>query len=404
MATQSAHSARSRLSLPRNQREERLGAGIHISELIRERRPRSWARRAPLVALLGLHLKRTSVCALIGAALLVLSVPVGSKTTEAPTHELSGPLRSTVLRAQAAVGVDSARLLALFRGLQQSVQSESVERRLAEIIGSELSTLGFQVELSAEAGEVVGILRNGRGPTLVYRADTGADLSLRVWMDPTPASAYSAAETLRCGPDAHVTWMLGMAKALVALRSEWAGTLVLIGQATRLGPSPQRAAPANASSLRVPIPDFLVALRASAEPVGSVLSVQGVRRPGSDQVEVTYERVGAYARSGSTPQLGTASARAYELPVNVQFSYLLVGVAEPSLDENDAASEADRDGAVPDEAPPDVLAPLHLELSAIPLGTKLATVAVLELLAKRPPARAPRPQASGPLDLNLHRY
>ena len=125
-------------------------------------------------------MKRTRVCALIGAALLALSVPAQSKIIEAPTNELSGPLRSTVLRAQAAVRADTARLLALFRGLQQSAQSESVERSLAESIGSELLALGFQVELSAEAGEVVGILRNGRGPTLVYRADTGTDLSLRV--------------------------------------------------------------------------------------------------------------------------------------------------------------------------------------------------------------------------------
>ena len=362
----------------------------------------------PRVAFGGLpHVRRTRVCALIGGALLALSVPAESKTVETPTSELSGPLRSTVLRAQAAVGADTARLLALFRGLQQSAQSESVERRLAESIGNELLALGFQVELSAEAGEVVGILRNGRGPTLVYRADTGTELSLRVWTDPTPASAYAAAETLRFGPDAHVTWMLGMAKALVTLRSEWAGTLVLVGQATRLGPSPQRAAPAHAPSLRVPIPDFLVALRAAAAPIGSVLSVQGVRKPGSDQVEVTYERVGAYTRSGSSPQLGTASAHAYDLPENVQFGYLLVGIAEPSLEGQEASGEAAQESVSPDEVPPDVPAPLQLELSAIPLGTKLATVAVLELLAKRTPAAAsahPRAQASGPLDLNLHRY
>jgi hypothetical protein len=57
--------------------------------------------------------------------------------------------------------------------------------------------------------------------------------------------------------------------------------------------------------------------------------VQGPGRPGSDQVEVTYERIGAYARSASTPQLGTASARTYDLPENVQFGYLLVGIAIP---------------------------------------------------------------------------
>lgn len=33
-----------------------------------------------------------------------------------------------------------------------------------------------------------------------------------------------------CGHDAHVIWMLCMAKAMVANRNDWSGTMVLVGQ------------------------------------------------------------------------------------------------------------------------------------------------------------------------------
>ncbi|WP_412875902.1 M20/M25/M40 family metallo-hydrolase, partial [Enterobacter hormaechei] len=33
-----------------------------------------------------------------------------------------------------------------------------------------------------------------------------------------------------CGHDAHMTWMLSMAKTLVALKKEWNGTVILVAQ------------------------------------------------------------------------------------------------------------------------------------------------------------------------------
>jgi len=33
-----------------------------------------------------------------------------------------------------------------------------------------------------------------------------------------------------CGHDAHTTWLIALAKATMSNRSEWKGTLVLVGQ------------------------------------------------------------------------------------------------------------------------------------------------------------------------------
>jgi hippurate hydrolase len=84
---------------------------------------------------------------------------------------------------------------------------------------------------------VVAVLRNGAGPTVMYRADmdanaveeaTGLPYASKVRVKREDGSESPVAHT--CGHDAHVTWMLGMAKAMVGLRDRWSGTLILIAQ------------------------------------------------------------------------------------------------------------------------------------------------------------------------------
>jgi hypothetical protein len=213
--------------------------------------------------------------------------------------------------------------------------------------------------------------------------------------------------------------MLGMARALATLRDEWAGTLVLVSQPTRLLAGGMPSIPrVGADERRVPQADMVLALRAAPSPLGSILSVRGQRRSSSDTAEVVMSRLGAYEaprHAERVASLAASTTRLYGLPEDAIFGYLLVGIAPRELTDS-AGEESDMgasdveelDSAVVDAdlLGSDGLDPSAtggVDLAALLLGTKLATVAVLELLDQAGPARGRKPAISG-RGWTLHNY
>ena len=108
-----------------------------------------------------------------------------------------------------------------------------------------------------------------------------------------------------CGHDAHISWMLGMAYAMVELKSQWSGTLILVAQ-----PAEELIAGAAAmiadglySRYDMPKPDYMIALHSVPVPIGTILNVSGVRYAGTDQLDVIFFGVGGH---GSMPQYAKA--------------------------------------------------------------------------------------------------
>lgn len=140
-------------------------------------------------------------------------------------------------KAVAAVDADAKRLETIFKDIHQHPELGFMETRTAEIVAKELRALGFDVKTGIGKTGVVGVLKNGSGPTVMYRADmdanaveeaTGLPYSSKVRVKREDGSESPVAHM--CGHDAHVTWMLGMAKAMVAMKGDWSGTMVLVGQ------------------------------------------------------------------------------------------------------------------------------------------------------------------------------
>lgn len=220
----------------------------------------------------------------------------------------------TTLNAQPAKHVkqmayaDSLRLVEMYKDLHQNPELGFMEVRTSGIIAKELKALGYDVITGIAKTGLVGILKNGNGPIVMYRADMDCNS-----VKETTGLAYASTKTMKkddgtevpvmhaCGHDAHVTWMLGIAKMMVTLKNEWKGTLVFLAQpAEELLQGAQAMVNDKMYEKGVPVPDYLFGMHTWPIAVGSIINGTGERQAGSDQLDVTFYGVGGH---GSTPEV-----------------------------------------------------------------------------------------------------
>ncbi|MGV0700468.1 amidohydrolase [Mycolicibacter sinensis] len=196
------------------------------------------------------------------------------------------------------VAADTFRLVDIFKDLHRNPELGFEEVRTARIVAQALGNLGFTVTTGIGRTGVVAVLANGPGPVVMYRADMDA---LRV-PEATGLDYASSDPSLghMCGHDAHVTWMLGMAKVLAETTASWSGTAVLIGQPAEELIAGARAMVDDGLYDVAPPPDSFIAMHTVPVPVGMVAAAGGERMAGTDQLEIVFHGVGGH---GSLPQL-----------------------------------------------------------------------------------------------------
>jgi hippurate hydrolase len=239
--------------------------------------------------------------------LLAASLALPALALAAPTGETVLP-PELLAKVQRIVDADSARLTAVFKDLHQHPELAFTETRTAGIIAKNLRGLGFKVTEGIGKTGVVGVLANGPGPTLWFRADIDANAVKETtglaWAAKGPQRMLDGSEVdvmHACGHDAHATWMLGLAKAMVALKSEWSGTLVVYAQpAEEVGLGAQAMVDDGLWERGFPKPDFALGAHTAPIPVGVVSNSPGVRMAGNDQLDITFTGRGGH---GSTPQM-----------------------------------------------------------------------------------------------------
>lgn len=129
-----------------------------------------------------------------------------------------------------------AQLEADYRYLHSHPELSMQEHETAGFIEARLAELGVEHFRCGGTG-VVGVLRNGEGPTVAYRADTDG---LPIAEDTGLEWSSQATGTLPdgttvpvmhgCGHDMHVAVVLALASALVEHQDAWSGTVVLVLQ------------------------------------------------------------------------------------------------------------------------------------------------------------------------------
>ncbi|MGL4214385.1 MAG: amidohydrolase [Morganella morganii] len=245
-------------------------------------------------------MKNIFFCSGLLASCLFSGFAVGDTNTVLPPKMIN--------RVNEIVNADNQRLTDLYKDFHQHPELAYTEVRTASVISQELKRLGFDVTEGIAKTGVVGVLKNGPGPTVWYRADMDANAVKETTGLPfasvarqTLAGGNDVDVMHACGHDAHVTWLLGMAKVMVELKGSWSGTLVLYAQPAEEPGTGARSMVSDGLWRRYfPEPDYAFAVHTVPGPVGVVASAPGVRMAGTDQLDVTFKGVGGH---GSTPQM-----------------------------------------------------------------------------------------------------
>lgn len=128
-------------------------------------------------------------------------------------------------------------LEAIYQDLHRHPELSMQERRTAGIAADYLAAHGFAVTRGVGGTGVVGVLRNGAGPTVMLRADMDAlpvaEATGRAYASRVVARDEEGVEvgvSHVCGHDLHVTWLMGAARLLSEHRDAWSGTLLAVFQ------------------------------------------------------------------------------------------------------------------------------------------------------------------------------
>ncbi len=210
-----------------------------------------------------------------------------------------------VEKIERLVSEDLAYLTALYKSIHQKPELSLLEKETAARLAAELRQVGFEVTENFGGYGVVGLLRNGDGPTILYRTDMDG-LPVVEKTDLDYASTHQMADahgvenlTMHaCGHDMHMAVWVGTARAMARMRDQWSGTLVLIGQpAEEIGAGAKLMLDAGLFE-RFPLPDYGIGLHSSPDiPAGQVGFGKELTMAVAESVDIEIFGYGAHGAS-----------------------------------------------------------------------------------------------------------
>ena len=229
---------------------------------------------------------------------------------------------AATLNAQTASDLESssqAELPALtqtYLQLHRNPELSHHEEKTSAYLAAELRKLGYAVTEhvgkypdGSRAFGIVAILENGHGPRLLIRTDmdalpveekTGLDYASKVRS--TNAQGQDVGVMHACGHDLHMTVFLGVAHQMAARKSQWHGTLMLIGQPSEETIDGAKAMLDDGLYERFGKPDYVLAEHDwNNVPAGSIAVKPGPLLASATSIEVVIRGVGGH---GSAPQSG----------------------------------------------------------------------------------------------------
>ena len=202
------------------------------------------------------------------------------------------------------------KLLEIYKYLHINPEISYQEQKTSEFVAKELRKLGFEVTERVGKYEdphrvsygLVGVMKNGAGPTVLFRTDLDAlpieentGLSYASTVKTKDDAGQEVSVMHACGHDIHMTSFLGTATVLSRLKDRWKGTVIMLGQ-----PCEERGAGAHAMLdgglyTKFPRPDYILALHDNATmEAGTVGLCEGYTLASVTSVDVTVRGVGGH--------------------------------------------------------------------------------------------------------------
>src|SRR5882724_11675803 len=235
------------------------------------------------------------------------------KTVSSSIVLLSLLLPALVLAQQTPQSLADAELpslLAIYKDIHSHPELSGHEERTAVLIAKELRAAGCQVtehlgkyENSKLKGYgVVGVMKNGDGPTVLVRTDMDA---LPVEEETgLPYASNTVAQNDEgkdvhvmhaCGHDAHMAAFIGTVRALQRLKDQWHGTIMFVGQPAEETLNGARALLKGGLYDRFGKPDFALGYHDNASlETGKIAVCEGYTYANADFVNITVRGVGGH--------------------------------------------------------------------------------------------------------------
>jgi amidohydrolase len=324
-----------------------------------------------------------------------------SKTREAERQK-SMSLSGTTPTARVLAGL--GRLLpdieALYKDVHAHPELSMQELRTSELAANRLRDAGYEVTTGMGKTGIVGLLRNGDGPTVMLRADMDAlpieeatDLPYASKVKTKDRDGMTVPVGHMCGHDIHVAWLVGATTLLAQARSAWRGTVMAVFQ-----PGEETAEGAQAmidAGLfeRFPKPEVVLGQHVMVGPAGTVAGRTGAITSAADSLQIRLFGRGAH---GSMPQASIdpvvmAAATVMRLQTVVSRE---IAAAEAAVVTVGALQAGTKENVIPDEAI------IKLNVRTFDAGVRNRVLAAIERIvnAEAAASGAPRPPEITPLD------
>jgi amidohydrolase len=211
---------------------------------------------------------------------------------------------------QSLVQEELPSLLTIYKDVHTHPELSGYEERTAAIVAKELRTLGCDVtenfgkydKPNLKCYGVIGVMKNGQGPTVLVRTDmdalpvkeeTGLPYASKVTTKNDAGQEVCVMHA--CGHDAHIAAFIGTARALQRLKDQWAGTIIFVGQPAEEAIGGARALLKDGLYHRFGKPNFALGFHDNAQmPIGHIGVTEGYTYANVDAVDVTVFGVGGH--------------------------------------------------------------------------------------------------------------